>query len=85
MSLKCGEIRDNRLKTSFDKVKAFIIIVCPVGHPMISTLCLWEREICNFSRWKEKVYMITTKTLYRVPDIFENFEKLDDISQMMNK
>lgn len=24
MSLKCGEIRNNRLKTSFDKVKAFI-------------------------------------------------------------
>lgn len=24
--------------------------VCPVGHPLISTLCLWEREICNFSR-----------------------------------
>lgn len=24
MSLTCGEIRDNRLRTSFDKVKAFI-------------------------------------------------------------
>ena len=24
MSLTCGEIRDNRLKTSFDKVKSFI-------------------------------------------------------------
>lgn len=28
-------------------------------------------------------YMLTTKTLYRVPDIFENFEKLDDISQIV--
>ena len=26
------------------------IIVCPVGHPSISTLCLWEREMRNFSR-----------------------------------
>lgn len=26
--------------------------------------------------------MITTKTLYRVPDVFENFDKLDDISQI---
>ena len=26
--------------------------------------------------------MITTKTVYRVPDVFENFNKLDDISQI---
>ena len=26
------------------------INVCSVGHPSISILCLWEREMCNFSQ-----------------------------------
>lgn len=38
----------NHIYLSYPETES--IIVCPVGHPMISTLCLWEREICNFSR-----------------------------------
>lgn len=43
----------NHIYLSYPETES--IIVCPVGHPLISTLCLWEREICNFSRWKEKL------------------------------
>ncbi len=43
----------NHIYLSYPEIES--IIVCPVGHPMISTLYLWEREICNFSREKREV------------------------------
>ncbi len=36
--------------------------VCPVGHPLISTHYLWEREICNFSREQRRYSLIDNST-----------------------
>lgn len=44
----------NHIYLSYPETES--INVCPVGHPSISTLCLWEREMRNFSR-KEGEYI----------------------------
>ena len=66
----------NHIYLSDPKIES--IIVCPIGHPMISTHYLWEREICNFSRGRRGVtindtrikYLLVAKgRLYEVTDI----------------
>lgn len=73
----------NHIYLSYPETES--IIVCPVGHPMISTLCLWEREICNFSRGRRDPnindirikYVKVLDRLYKVEKIsFLNFSVL---------